>query len=202
MDLSWWLDQIVKNWDAVERTPMPFIAALFLGAAIGWMGIAMIHRERLSLWKDLVTEYKDKLKGASPTDAAAKIEELERRLERSQQRTITDQQGGILRSRLANWPFVALYNGANAEAENYARLLQGYLRGILQIHGRGEDEVPLELEGIYLRVKSQTAMPIRARIISDALHAAGIDHKIADEPAQDPPLHEDYGVMIIGRKAV
>ena len=73
---------IKDNWDVIAAHPVPFIvlAILFFGIGIAvaaWQnsGAHTVKDERLALAEARVADYKEKLAGASPDEAAERIDE-------------------------------------------------------------------------------------------------------------------------------
>src|SRR5271156_4264717 len=75
--VDWLISQI--KLDVVVSAPLPFGAIFFLGIIAGWYWGRSRDADLMKFWRESSNEYKDKLHGASPTDAALKIETLERR---------------------------------------------------------------------------------------------------------------------------
>jgi hypothetical protein len=202
MDWTWLIEQIAKNKRVITEAPVPFIAALILGFGGGWTALAILHRERLALWKDQGTEYKDKLQGASsPIDAALRIDKLERELRQTQRRMLTDEQVHILQRELAGFSIPPIhYNPADLEAEEYAKQFGGcWQSGVSPTR-----EIPREWTGVFIRVASSSNIPVGAYRFKDALNKAAVDCNFTDinTGVIARPVASGYLDLAIGRKII
>jgi hypothetical protein len=203
----WILSQIVNNWNVIKQAPMLFISSAILGVSLGlawnWRRSSILS-QRLAFSEERVKDYKGKLDGASPADAAARIHELELQtaklrtdLQQNQRRTLTKEQVEILRDALKGRGLQVCFNSGNLEAEEYARSFWGNMRGLVDFVPT--DEVPIDLEGVFLRVANTGAVPARAHDLSEGLNKAGIPHEIIQR--QFPlALPAEYCDLVIGRK--
>lgn len=86
--LQEFLDHIAREWGVITQAPMTFIAATLVMAALAygasrWRfgGTIESLQHRLALKEDQLADYRDKLKGASPDEARARLDGLESRVE-------------------------------------------------------------------------------------------------------------------------
>jgi hypothetical protein len=82
-----WLSKIAQEWAVIQSAPLSFITVCAIAAAGIWIIVRGIYSIRLankdgeiSLLTRQRDDYKDKLGGASPDQAKAKIDALEKRL--------------------------------------------------------------------------------------------------------------------------
>jgi hypothetical protein len=77
-----WIAKLLEQWAVVTAAPIPFAIAIVGGAAVIWLAIGLAYRGVLSKnaqidFQDL-SAHLDKLTGAPPEEAKAKIDDLER----------------------------------------------------------------------------------------------------------------------------
>ena len=91
------------------------------------------------------------------------------------------------------------FNPANSEARDYALEIFGCGAGFFSV--RETHDVPVELAGIFIRVKNVAAIPEHARLLSSALTSVGIDHEIVqrDLPLGSVTMPDHYCELVIGR---
>lgn len=75
------LDQVKAVWPLVMQAPWGFAPIAFAILASGWAIGRFMYGQRIALLKERIDSYKEKLDGASPDEASARIAELERRLD-------------------------------------------------------------------------------------------------------------------------
>jgi hypothetical protein len=194
---TWFLDHI--QWSAVVSTPLPFALALLVGLWTGWFVARQWDRRLLSIWQVQIEDYKNKLGGASPGDAALRIDKLEKELVRNQRRMLTDEQVRILQREMAGHNIPPIhYNSADVEAEEYAKQFGGcWQSGVTPTR-----EIPRDWAGVLIRVASSSHIPIEAYKFRDALNNAAIDCKFIDinTGVVARPVASDYFDLTIGRK--
>lgn len=76
--------ELFAQWEFVKNAPIPFLVALFIAAGLIWWllnwgyGTILRHKQsQIGLLESELSNYREKLKGASPEEAKAKIESLE-----------------------------------------------------------------------------------------------------------------------------
>jgi hypothetical protein len=75
------IERLAKEWPVISGAPISFaIAVVVLGMLI-WLALRWQYGARLSHRDDEIAAYRRKLDGASPDEAAQKIDALERRLD-------------------------------------------------------------------------------------------------------------------------
>jgi hypothetical protein len=82
-----WLSKIAQEWTVIQSAPLSFITVCAIAAVWIWVIVSGIYSIRLankdgeiSLLTRQRDDYKDKLGGASPDQAKAKIDALEKRI--------------------------------------------------------------------------------------------------------------------------
>jgi hypothetical protein len=82
--MSEWIVKLLEQWDTVKAAPIPFTIAIIIAAAIIWVAVEWSYRgilgsknAQIELQDRQLADYRDKLKGASPEEAKAKIDALE-----------------------------------------------------------------------------------------------------------------------------
>jgi hypothetical protein len=81
------LDRAVANTRVIRGAPEAIALTALVAAGISYFGSLQVHRERVAVLNDriasqdrLLTDYRTKLKGASPDEAASQVEKLTRLL--------------------------------------------------------------------------------------------------------------------------
>jgi hypothetical protein len=69
---------IVAEWRVIASAPVTFILAAAVIAMIVWWALSWGYGRENSLLRSQVADYKDKLSGATPVEAKAKIDALEK----------------------------------------------------------------------------------------------------------------------------
>jgi hypothetical protein len=82
-----WLSNIAQEWTVIQSAPLSFVTVSAIAAVVIWFIVNGIYSIRLankdgeiSLLMRQRDDYKDKLGGASPDQAKAKIDALEKRI--------------------------------------------------------------------------------------------------------------------------
>jgi hypothetical protein len=71
---------VLGQWRLVLSDPIPFIMSIVVVAIVLWFVFDWGYGREISLLKQQLADYKDKLNGATPDQAKAKIADLERRV--------------------------------------------------------------------------------------------------------------------------
>lgn len=69
-----------ENWMIIEQAPIAFLSTAAIFVAIGYAFATRLTAARLDLAEARVADYKDKLEGRTPEEAAKQIADLSRRL--------------------------------------------------------------------------------------------------------------------------
>jgi hypothetical protein len=60
---------VAENWGVLMSAPVAFVAALGLGAAVGWIVVGLIYNQRLTHYQELIANYRDVLDEKLPSRA-------------------------------------------------------------------------------------------------------------------------------------
>jgi acyl-CoA synthetase (AMP-forming)/AMP-acid ligase II len=100
-----WLQEVVNGWPMIWANIPTFIAILVVMLVAVWIALNYLYGQQIAskdaqiqLLDRQVADYKDKLHGASPDQAKARIDALEKRLGQFEPRRLTDICG------LPGWP--------------------------------------------------------------------------------------------------
>lgn len=81
--VAWFFDRVRKNASVIAGAPEAFALIAIIVFGISYFALEQFHRERLAVLNDrvasqeaLLTEYRTKLKGATPEEAANQITQL------------------------------------------------------------------------------------------------------------------------------
>ncbi len=152
-----------------------------------WSALAFVFLATFRAWKE-ENDKRLELEKGSPEALRVEVAELRANLKHTQRREVTPEQG------------VIMFNQVNSEAEEYAKQIYGYSAGFL--HFLPTNDVPMQLERVFVRIKNMTAIPEYVRQLSDALNAAGIEHRIVARTDWRYPgtPRDDYCDLTVGRK--
>jgi len=217
---AWFLRQ-----SALVQILVAVVLPLVVGSVVAWRSRGAWDSNRITHWKELVREYKDRLEGASPADAAKQVEDLRRQVERlgkelaetkqtvagQHRRRLSEAQREILlracRDDLKEhasdgaFHFGVFYNSWNAEAGEYAQQLCGVFSqaGMSGVPSATND-VPRKLPGIVIRIKSGYHIPDRAKRLQALFGKAMIGTEIRVLYDHRTPLFKaDYVEVVVGR---
>jgi hypothetical protein len=189
-----------------------FIVPLAMGWLAGWLVAKTFHRREVSILERqrtaderLIEEYREKLRGASPLEAASKLASLEneiRLLEQGRQRTLSRYQWNAISQVLQavarkqeRLSLAIKVPYGDPEAEKYALDLSCLFQcGISQ-----DNKIGADLMGLIIRVRDRNSIPPTARYLSRALKAAKIDHRIDSLDLQFPFHTEVEAELVVGR---
>jgi hypothetical protein len=205
-------DDIIKwfhSLTSLGQIVTVLIVPIAIGLLVGWLvGKAFHHREvgilerQHAADQDLIAEYREKLKGASPQEAASKLADLEneiRLLKQSRQRTVSRDQWTAIRQVLT------------AAAQKQQRLslsikvpygdleAEKYGKDFMQIFNCGisyDNKIGPDLVGLIIRVTDRNSIPPTASYLSQALKAAHIDHR-TDSLDLQFPLHTEFEAELV-----
>jgi hypothetical protein len=92
---EWIKTYFLEEWDVLTSAPFTFLLATIVTGSLIWLamrwryeGIIDTLKSRLAAKDDKITDYKEKLEGASPDEAKAVIDALEKRLEKLEPRKL------------------------------------------------------------------------------------------------------------------
>ncbi len=183
-----WLVKLLEQWAVVTAAPIPFaIAVVIVGAviwfAIGWSysGVLNSKNAQIELQDRQLADYRDKLGGATPTEAKARIDALEKRLASIEPRRLSDAQRSTLIAnlRLASGTSysIAIVSEASGDSPQFAADLSGAFRAAgnwrisePSVMGLG-NRPPL---GIALQFANLNQTPPEATIVMNALRLSNI----------------------------
>ncbi|MHA6691585.1 hypothetical protein [Devosia sp. A449] len=171
-----------ENWAVIEQAPWAFVvcAALFLG--IGFAVSSRLTSERLALAEDRVTDYKEKLEGKSPEEAAQLIGALEKRLSAIEPLTLSGRQMDELAVALSKAPATVdvVHDGISAGSKK----LHGQLMAVFQKSGWAVDQGMIV--GMGMQPKSAIAIFARngtpgLQTMISTFHEVGLQFEYQDE---------------------
>ncbi len=142
---------IQQQWNAVKDAPILYISALAAIAVLIWVVITHLKsgrieslEERIRLRDDEIADYKRKLEGATPDEAAAKIAEAERsilileeklRLLQPRQRMIDGPEGLAIRQELEKFPKEKRWQVAAKSGDNEVIRFSQQIKLFMQSNG-------------------------------------------------------------------
>jgi hypothetical protein len=109
-----WIIKFLEQWAVVKAAPIPFIAAVVIVGAvlwllIGWSYTAVLNSKnaQIELQDRQLADYKEKLGGASPSEAKAELDALKEKVRHTigdKWTPLTASEVAALRDRLAASP--------------------------------------------------------------------------------------------------
>ena len=194
-------EYIAGEFAAVGEAPMLFLISMVLASGLVWKAVSWHFETRLAnadstkeLLQRQIDDYKDKLSGATPDAARAKIEALEARVDALSPRSLpADAQNAMV-------PFLDPFRGqlieissdsTSADASRLARQLQvpfnsaGWNVNLPTVMGIGRPPP----SGVGLIVENTNQLSPVQVAISNALRAAGITFDLQQGRMRGAPPH-------------
>lgn len=190
-------EKIVSQFAAVAATPVPFTVAALVAAGIAWWMIdwrystLLANRDsEISLLKGQRDDYKEKLNGATPDQAKARIEKLEAKLAEIEPRRISQQQRATLIPRLKRAaaekpPIVVVASEGAGDNVQLAADLASVFRaaGGWNVHETSVIAISNRpASGILVNVRDKKQMSPEATSVVQALRDAQIEFDLKDQP--------------------
>jgi hypothetical protein len=187
--LPGWLQNIFNGWPLIRANPATFAGIVVSIFVVAWLGVNYLYSvqltnkdETIKLLDRQVADYKDKLQGATPDQAKARIDELEKRLVRLEPRGFTGDQRKILIERARNDKHYMLTISSEAGCPDcaiYAASLEDALKQAgWTVHNTLVMGVPQRpASGIAMNIPGPNNRD-DAMLLRDALHAAHIDVEV------------------------
>ena len=185
------------------------LMALIFGC-LGWRFGRAFYAERLKFYTATLDEYREKLKGLSPTEASDQLRELKitvQELQERQWRQITAEQRQRFRDTLQGerpeiWRIYCVM--ADSEADGYTKQLMKMIRDcgiVINDHPDKDEKRPeFDTHGLVILVKNASALAPNALTLTVALNAANIVyHLTALRVGRSAP--DNYLALRIGPKA-
>lgn len=193
------LQDLVNGWPMIEANPATFIAIVVVIAFAEWVILRFWYGGRLSskdaqieLQDRQLADYRDKLQGASPEEAKARIDALEKRLGQFEPRRLTDNQRKILIERArVNDHELTIICEASSDCMTYAAAFEAPLReaGWTVYNYQIPNPPQRPRTGIAVQVPDLNNLSKEAGLLRTALQAAQVDIELMhmkDFPAKSP----------------
>lgn len=200
MDKSWFQQQL----RAIYAAPALYLAAVFaVGAAVWWVA-GQYYSERISTMKEQLVlvegqrdEYKNKLSGASPDEAKARLEKLEASLAALAPRKLSNEQTKTLQAALLIvGSIVILHDVSCADCNAYGNSIDTAFRaGAWQVVNSpliGPNVFPRSGLGVSV-ANPQSPSPQEAAILKSFKSANVPFDIIAKTPPPPPPPPQPAG---------
>jgi hypothetical protein len=203
---------IVKEWQVIAQAPAVFTLSMTTSGAVVWIAARLYYAgriesldHRLKLKDDQLADYRNKLSGASPDEAKARLDALENQVRALSPRRLTADQREQLRSRLAQGtgavhvvedmacPDVRKYAGDFAWAFEAA----GWLASKSMVMGPGYHPP----SGLGVLVPDPNNLTPAQTSVVNALRAAGADFDLhAQRPVWRPGDSEPDAELLFTSK--
>jgi hypothetical protein len=185
---------VLEQWRMIlTNAPVPFFMSLAVIAMVIWLALAWGYGRELSLLKQQVADYKDKLSGATPDQAKARIDELERKLTVLERqvigRRLTPEQRQIIENRIRapsgdSFSISIVHEGGCVDCPNYGADFERVLRAAGWIVRNGMIMGPgyRSRPGLAMGVADIQKLAPEQIILKDAFQAAGVDFELFKAP--------------------
>jgi hypothetical protein len=195
------LIKLLEQWAVVTAAPIPFAVAVVIAAGLIWLAVGWSYSAVLSsknaqieLQDRQLSDYKQKLDGATPDQAKARIDALEASLEARlaavEPRRLTATQRAAMIARLSppagTTPAITIVGEASGDGPQYAadfvsvfHSVGGWKVGEGTAMGIGNRPAT----GIALQVTNMNSP--EASSVANALRAANIDFDVRQGPMQE-----------------
>jgi hypothetical protein len=193
-----WMQDLTTGWPMIRANlPTFFVITVLMFGSIWWLmdwrygGVIANKDSEIALFKGQRDDYKEKLSGATPEQAKARIDALESRLARLEPRRLTEAQRADLATRLrpptgvkyavAVIRDMACIDCAQLAADISAAFGVGW--NVSNPAAMGIANMPPD--GIAVRCPDIASPPPEARLVIEAMRAAGLpfDLQIGAQPS-------------------
>jgi hypothetical protein len=179
---------VLGEMNVIAHAPVTIVAALLIVAGVIWWamdwrysGIIANRDAELSSARTQRDEYKEKLQGATPDQAKARIDELEARLSSISPRRLNDEQRAALTAKL-KLPLGVLYPIAlTSEASGDSPQFEADFSAVFRAAGGWKISEPSVMgignrppHGIAVRFADLNKPPPEATIVMDALRSINL----------------------------
>jgi hypothetical protein len=200
---------ITEQWSEIQKAPAIFMVALVLVAWGAYLFARFQVKERIALRDEQLASYKEKLSGASPDEAKARIDGLEATLKRLMDHTkarwlTEDQVDAISRVLIGSKHTIEIaQDSAAIDGENYSEFLhRAFEQGGWDASNptvAGDFNVPTGLAVVLKDLKSYT--PAERRVV-DALNAAGVKFDVRSFDFEEISRADTDAIVLVGVKPI
>jgi hypothetical protein len=183
------VDNIVKyifgEWETISKAPVTFIIGLLVLAVVAYQAARYHLKERLQLRDDQIADYKNKLSGATPDEAKARIDRLEARVTQMEPRSLTDEQLASIARSLAgssNAIDIALDMSVPEGKTISRQLTRIFQEAGWTIRNPSVLGVLHAVTGLFVGVKQTNSLTPPERRVVAALQASGIKFDLRPQP--------------------
>jgi len=198
-----WLQNLIDGWPMIRANLPTFFLILVVIVGAVWLVFSFSYGQilaskdaQIQLQDRQITDYKEKLQGATPDQAKARIDDLENRLKRFEPRGLTDEQkrAFIQSARVpagSGYQVSVTHEGGCPDCPVYSaafgRLLSDAGWRITGGMVMGPNQRPAT--GLALMVPNVTDLTVEAATLEGALRAAKIDFELMPGPASPNMPH-------------
>ncbi|MGO9133783.1 MAG: hypothetical protein ACLP8A_07000 [Methylovirgula sp.] len=170
--------------------------------ALSWSYSSIInsYEGRIKLKDDQISEYKDKLNGATPAEAKARLDALESQLKALSPRRLSSEQRNLIARAISGTKATIniVHDGASPDANQFAGdFLWAFQAGgwtVVPSMGIGiGNPAPT---GLALRVVDPSALSAADKVIQNALEAAHVSYDLQGG-FRSPPIQPTYDLQLV-----
>jgi hypothetical protein len=193
------LDEFIKHilgeWRMISQAPVSFITAVLVAGICVWLAMQWGYGREISLLRQQESDYKDRLSGATPDQAKARIDDLEARLKQIEPRQVTPKQQRAIVAAAHTLPnqyaLAVNFEGGCPDCPQYSAGLVSAFRdagwAVTNPMVMGPTWRPRS--GVGLSVLDPANLGPEATLVRNALQAAHIEFEIR----QGPPFRQPFG---------
>lgn len=197
-----------ENWPALTAAPGTFLFAVLIGSVAAFLFLRLIFngqistlRERLAQRDDLIAEYREKLQGATPEEARARIDRLEaqvnplvHKMKEMEPRRLTAIQKTAIIAKLSKMRGAFLMLQREMQAHDTLELVEDFLATFHEAgwEGRINNRMSMDITagtGLALCVNDPKALTPAEKCVAEALQSAGLPFDVRQEMEKSRPVH-------------
>jgi hypothetical protein len=200
--LPQWMQNLIAGWPMIKANIPTFIVILLLLAGALWLlfnwsygSILANKSSQIELQDRQLADYKQKLDGASPDQAKARIDTLEARLAAIEPRRLTADQRASLKSKLGIQAPAATLISIAGEASGDSMQLAADFASVFRAAGGWTVQESSVIgignrpaNGLRLTVKNSQSPSREVQLVVEALRSARIDFEVLGVDVMAPGL--------------
>jgi hypothetical protein len=190
---------VISEFDVIKQAPIPFflclaVLAIIIWRAISWGYSSVIdsYEARNRLQADQIADYKNKLSGASPDEAKARLDALEAIVSKISPRLLSDEQTTRLTKQLSSNPGranIALSVSAPNAKLLHASLAKSFKEAGYEINTWVDLQATITHSNISLRVPHIDQLTPRQSFVLSELRGLGIEIVVEHQPDHPANAH-------------
>ena len=215
IDAAW--THLAAEVSVIAGAPLASLLVVGMAFIVCFYFVKWFHGEkvetleqRLKLATEQVADYKDKLKGASPENAAKEMAELRAQISRLEPRKLSDEQRRIITAKMESIRqkesvyIHVMHDGTSSDSNGYAVSFYSVFKEFSLWTVRQSTVIGIggqvSRHGVSIFVENIAAPPTGARLISEALKGCGIEHDMYTRQANSIQSRWEFELLITTRQ--